>query len=367
MVSFVVPAIPAVSRAGYSSAAAAHVAALLDPDPDARPKSLTEWTAQLKVLGRGETTSERYLAFAMTVDGTATPLVGAATATGVFGARLGTGLTWQLSRDPGAPAGTADLAMVTDGAGERVIFAATGDGHVRIGRAGKWTDLGPAVAGSGLAATRDPYGVATGYAIAHDDHELIILTVSPDGSPRRIETSRPAQRVLSATVDGDGTPIVLILTAAGELVSVDAKGAARISRDGAFCAAACTDRRGELRCYRVGAGQDALEWYERAGDGWDLIETVKMPGPTTAIACAGHREGVGVAIAGPAGSTRRRTATLTSVRGRKSRPSRPATSPWWWAPAGGCSWQPSSRARWHWPRRTSPATGSGEPGSSSDA
>ena len=301
MVSFVVPAIPAVSRAGYSSAAAAHVAALLDPDPDARPKSLTEWTAQLKVLGRGETTSERYLAFAMTVDGTATPLVGAATATGVFGARLGTGLTWQLSRDPGAPAGTADLAMVTDGAGERVIFAATGDGHVRIGRAGKWTDLGPAVAGSGLAATRDPYGVATGYAIAHDDHELIILTVSPDGSPRRIETSRPAQRVLSATVDGDGSPIVLILTAAGELVSVDAKGAARISRDGAFCAAACTDRRGELRCYRVGAGQDALEWYERAGDGWDLIETVKMPGPTTAIACAGHREGVGVAIAGPGG------------------------------------------------------------------
>ena len=36
----------------------------------------------------------------------------------------------------------------------------------------------------------------------------------------------------------------------------------------------------ELRCYRVAAGQDALDWYERAGDGCDLIETVKMPGPT---------------------------------------------------------------------------------------
>jgi hypothetical protein len=288
-------------RAGYSPAAAAHVAALLDPDPDVRPKSLTEWITQLKVLSRGETTSERYLAFAMAVDGTATPLVSAATATGVFGATLRTGLTWQLSRDPGGPAGTADLAMVTDGAGERVIFAAAGDGHVRIGRAGTWTDLGPAVAGSGLAAARDAYGVATGYAISHDEHELIILTVTPDGSSRRIETGRPAHRVLSAAVDGDGSPMVLILSAADEFLCVDAKAATRISRDGAFCAAACTDRLGELRCYRVAAGQDALDWYERAGDGWDLIETVKIPGPATAIACAGHREGVGVAIAGPCG------------------------------------------------------------------
>lgn len=290
-----------VVRAGYSRAVAAHVAALLHPDPDARPKSLAEWAVRLKALGHQEAASERYLSFAMTVDGTATPLVSAATATGVFAARLGARLAWQLSRDPDGPAGVTDLAMVTDGAGERVVFAVTGDGRIWVGRSGEWTDLGPAVSGSGLAAVRDPYGVATCYTIAHDDHELIVLTVSPDGGSRRIETSHPAQRILSAAADGGGSPMVLAASVSGELLCIDAKGATQVSRHGAFSATACTDRRGELRCYRIGAGQDTLDCYERADDDWDLVETVKMPGPTTAIACVGHREGVGVAVAGPGG------------------------------------------------------------------
>lgn len=290
-----------LARAGYSRAVAAHVAALLNPNPGARPRSLTEWTARLKALGHREAAAERYLTFAMAVDGTATPLVSAATAAGVFEARLGAGLAWQLARDPGSPAGVADLAMVTDGSGERVTFAATGDGHVWRGRSGEWASLGPAVAGSGLAAVRDPYGVATGYTIAHEDHELLVLTVSPDGGSRRIETGHPAQRVLAAAADGGGSPLVLVLSASGELLCIDVKGPTRVSRHGAISAAACADRRGELRCYRIGAGQDTLDWYERVGADWDLVETVKMPGPATAVACAGHREGIGVAIAGPGG------------------------------------------------------------------
>jgi hypothetical protein len=288
-------------RAGYRPAVADHVAALLAPEPDARPKSLTEWTAGLRALGHEEATAERYLAFAMAIDGTATPLVSAATPAGVFAARLGAGLAWQLTRDPAGPRGVTDIAMVTDGAGEPVTFAATGGGRIWAGRCGTWTDHGPAVAGTGLAAIRDPYGVATGYAIAHDDHELIIVTVGPDGQARRAETSRPAQRVLAAAAGAGGAPMALVVSPAGELLCVDATGATRIARDGASSAAACTDRRGELRCYRITAGQDTIEWYERAGDCWDLVDTEDMPGPATAIACAGHREGVGVAVAGPGG------------------------------------------------------------------
>lgn len=289
-------------RVGYGPQIAGHVAALLDADPAARPKALTEWAGKLRALSRQErATPERYQAFTMVIDGTSTPVVSAASSAGVFIARLGAGLAWQLSRDPEGPADVTDLAMVTDGAGEQVIFAATGSGELLCGRAGTWTGLGPGAVGSGLAAVRDPYGIATAYAIARDDGELIMVTVALDGSCHRVETSRPAQRVLAAAADRDGGPVVLILSPAGELLCVDAKGASRVCRDGAFSASVCTDRRGELCAYRLLPGLRELAWYERAADGWDLVETVPMPASAVAVACAGHREGVGVAVAGPGG------------------------------------------------------------------
>jgi hypothetical protein len=288
-------------RAGLGAAIAGHVAALLDADPARRPEVLTAWVVELRTLGRPEETSPRFRALAMAVDGTQVPRVTAAAAAGVFGARLGPRLGWRLAQDTDGPADVIDLALVIDGVGEPVTFAATGDGQLHLGRSGEWTSTGPAVVGTGLAAVRDPYGTAVAYAIAREEHELVMITAAPGGRWRRSGTSQPAHRVLGAATSLDGSPLVLVLSPGNELLCSDAAGTSLVCRDGAFAAAACTGRRGELYCYRAAAEQRSLEWYERAPDGWDLVERVTTPTPASAIACASHREGTSVTVAGPDG------------------------------------------------------------------
>ena len=288
-------------RAGLGAAIARHVAALLDASPDRRPEVLSAWVAELRALGRPEGTTPRFRAFSMAIDATRAPRVAAATATGVFGARLGPRLGRRLVPDPQGPTDVVDLALVIDGAGEPVTFAATRDGRLHLGRSGEWTSAGPAVAGTGLAAVRDPYGTAVAYAIAGEEHELVMITAAPDGRWGRSGTSQPAHRVFGAATSLDGGTLVLVLSPGNELLCTDVAGTSLVCRGGAFTAAACTGPRGELYCYRAQPEQRYLEWYERVPDGWDLVETVATPTPVSAIACAGHREGTSVAIAGPDG------------------------------------------------------------------
>ena len=288
-------------RVGPGAAVAAHVAALLDPDPERRPEVLTDWVTELRALAQTAKTSSRLRVLAMAIDGTQAPRVVGATAAGLLGARLAPRLAWRLAPDEEGPADVIDLAVVIDGAGELVTFAATKDGQLQFGRSDVWTSTGPAVVGTGLAAVRDPYGAAVAYAIACDERELVMVTATADGRWRRSATSQPAHRVLGAATNLDGSTLALILSPRDELLCTDAAGASLVCRAGAFAAAACTSRRGELYCYRAAAQQRFLEWYERAPDGWDQVDRMMTPTTISAISCVSHREGTGVAIAGPDG------------------------------------------------------------------
>lgn len=288
-------------RVGLGAAIAEHVAALLDADPGRRPEILMAWVGELRTLGNPQGASSRFRAFAMAIDGTQVPRVTAATAARVFGARLGPRLGWGLVPDPDGPADVIDVALAIDGAGEPVTFVTTGAGQLHLGRSGEWTSTGPAIAGAGLAAVRDPYGTAVAYAIAREERELVMIAATPDGRWRRSATSQPAHRVLGAATNLDGSTLVLILSPRDELLCTDAAGTSLVCRESAFAAAACTGRRGELYCYRAAAEQRFLEWYERVPDGWDQVKQVATPTPVSAVACVSHREGTGVAIAGPDG------------------------------------------------------------------
>jgi hypothetical protein len=280
---------------------AAHVASLLHEDPAARPKTLTDWTAQLRKLGGRPSSGGRYRTLAMTVDGTSAAVVIAASATGAYRARLGTGLDWQLARDSAGPAGIMSLAAVTDGSGSPVAFAVAGSGKAFAGKAGRWTEAGPCVADAGIAGIRSAHGEATAYVVDPATNVLDTITVGLDGRTRRAAGRRPVSRVLSAAADRDGSAAVIALLPGGELGCVTPDGVAEISPEGAFDAVGCLDNRGQLRCYRILAGERSLVCFNRATGRWAQTAEVEMPFAASEIACAGHRDGVTVAIAGSDG------------------------------------------------------------------
>jgi serine/threonine protein kinase len=289
---------------GLSAEVATHVAALLAEDPGARPKSLTDWTARLRKLGSSPVRSGRYSTLAMTVDGTSARVITAASESGASRVRLATGLAWQLAPDRASPSRITSLASVTDGSGSPVTFALTGTGTAFAHKGRTWTALGPCLARAGLAAIRGANGEGTAHVVAPATNMLDTITVGLDGRPRRAAGRYRVGRVLSATADRDGSSAVIVLLPTGELGSVTHDGVAEISPEGAFAAAACLDQWGELRCYRVLAGSRDLSWFDRSTGRWDRVEgvnRVQMPFAAHEIACAGHREGVTVAIAGTGG------------------------------------------------------------------
>lgn len=290
-----------LNRDGFSEEVACHVAALLQQDPDARPTSLTEWTARLRKLGHRRAAPGRYLSLAMTVDGTAVPVVVAGSADGIFRARLGTGLTWQLARDPAGPPRVAALAAATDGSGSQVAFVVTDNGAVAAVKDGAWSDLGSCAVGAGIAVLRDAHGAAFAHVVDPVRNTLDTLAVGLDGATRRIPTGRPVSRVLTATADRDGSTAVFVLLPGGDLACVTSSGADVVSSAGAYSAAGCLDGWGELRCYRTLAERRTLTCFDRATGRWAQVAEVEMPFAAAEVACVGNRDGVTVAIAGSGG------------------------------------------------------------------
>jgi serine/threonine protein kinase len=295
-------------RNEFSADVADHVAALLTENPAARPDNLARWTAKLRQLGAARRPAlGRYRALAMTVDGTSAPVVTVASEPGAYRARLATGLTWQLSRDPGSPQRITALSAVTDGSGSPVTFAVTDDGTAFAGRGQTWTAIEACVPNTGLTAIRGPYGEATAFVVGAATGMLDTITVSLGGRPQRLAGRYRVRRVLSAAPDRDGRIAVVAILPGGELGCVTPAGVAEICPEGAAGAAACLDQWGELRCYRLLAGTRRLACFDQSTGRWgravvdDDGDEEDMPFPATEIACVAHRGGVTVAIAGTGG------------------------------------------------------------------
>jgi len=290
-------------RNEFSADVADHLAALLAEDPAARPDNLARWTAKLRQLGTARSaTPGRYRALALTVDGTSAPVVTVASEPGAYRARLATGLTWQLARDPGSPQRITALTAVTDGSGSSVTFAVTDSGTAFASKGQTWTAIGACVPNTGLTAIRSPRGEATAHVVAAATSMLDTITVSLDGKLQRVAGRYRVRRVFSAAPDRDGRTAVIVLLPGGELGCVTPAGVDEICPEGGVSAAACLDQWGELRCYRLLAGTRRLACFDQSTGRWSrAVDDEDMPFPATEIACVGHREGVTVGIAGTGG------------------------------------------------------------------
>ncbi|WIV57788.1 serine/threonine protein kinase [Amycolatopsis nalaikhensis] len=231
-------------RDGFGVEVADHVAALLATDPGMRPAGLVAWTGDLRKLGSHKSAPSQYRTIALTMDGTSTPIITAASVEAVASVRLGVGTPWRLQTDRTSPRATTSLAAVTDGSGTQITFAIDEGGTVLVGRRGQWTGQGPAVAGGGLAAVRDPQGRAVAYLVDPATRDLTTITVDLDATTHRATTGRPVLRVLSATSDWDGRAALFVLAADGSLACVRPDGVKRVDDGAALDAAGCLDQWG---------------------------------------------------------------------------------------------------------------------------
>jgi hypothetical protein len=288
-------------REGLGMTVGNHVARLLDPDPAARPESLVAWTATLRRLVTAAGSPGRHRELALTVDGRSTPAVVAAGTEAVSHARLGVGMPWRLMADPGSPSVVSALASVVDGSGTQVTFAVNGDGKLVVGRGGLWTSAGSVLPGTGIAALRDPRGMATAFAVDPVERQLTKFAVSLDGESKPTPLGRPVRRVIDVAADRDGAAAVLALSLSGDLTCVKTGDISRVDSGGALDAALCLDQWGELCCYRIGTDNAEVACLSRSTGAWSRAGVTLAPIVPTAIACAGHRQGVAVAVAGERG------------------------------------------------------------------
>ncbi|BEL03398.1 hypothetical protein Q0Z83_015890 [Actinoplanes sichuanensis] len=182
-------------RYGYPQALADHVAALLDPRPEQRPR-LSAWARDLGRLIGGAYHSDGFEELALTVDATGTTQIAAAGGRRIAVAQAGSRHQPLLDHLPlPAPQGVRAIALARRGNGDVAVFARGNDRSVTVRVDGTWRVL-PGVTAHGplRAATRADGGVSAYLAGATG---LTVLTVGLDGEPTVEHLTESARRVLA--------------------------------------------------------------------------------------------------------------------------------------------------------------------------
>ncbi|MEU2253612.1 protein kinase [Nocardia xishanensis] len=279
-------------RASFPAEVAAHVAALLSASPADRPTSLRRWASELAELGARTPTGLRYTDLDLTVDGYRTTTITALGNSGLSRARLGPGALPALAPDSEGPLSPVVVRSTTDGRGGTVDFVIDKSERIMFGRNGCWQDAGRAAAGAGLAVVRSATGSVMAFVIdpAHD--RLSTIDVDDDGTIRRTTAGPYARRVLAATIDHTGTPLVATVTAGGELMIVAGEDCVHLGSAEVHSAAVCSNPFGEPVCFAATAGSRELAAYEQRYGQWLPTRTITAPGNVEEVACVGQRDGI---------------------------------------------------------------------------
>ncbi|MER7246996.1 hypothetical protein [Kribbella sp. NPDC000426] len=288
-------------RASFPAALAAHVSALLAVDAIDRPPSLVQWTKQLVDLSADVPSGLRYADLDLAIDGFRTAIVSAVGGNALARAWLGQAALWTLVPDSDAPTGPVVVRSVVNGIGDVVEFVIDNSARVLVRHAGCWQELGKASVPAGLAVVPAPNGSATAYIVDPSRDQLAAIEVGIDGTVQR--GSGPyLRRVLAATIDHDGIPIVAATSTTGELVAIGANDPQHMHRLGAMnvrSASVGISRLGEPVCIAAtGAGPPTeLTTFEQRYGHWLLTGTVAAPGMVHDLACVGQRDGLTLAVA----------------------------------------------------------------------
>ncbi|MEV2224514.1 protein kinase [Nocardia vinacea] len=288
-------------RANFPAEVATHVAALLSENPEDRPASLRLWAAELAELGERAPTRLHYADLDLTVDSYRTTTVTALGATVLSRVRLGPSVLRILIPDSGAPLGPVVVRSTTDGRGNTVDFVIDKGERIMVGRNGSWQDAGRAAAGAGLAVVRTATGSAMAFIVDPTRDRLSTMDVADDGTVRYATAGPYARRVLAATIDHTGVPVVALVSTGDDLVMVTGEDVDHLGLAEVRAAAVCSNPLGEPVCYAATAGSRELTTFEQRYGQWLSTGTITAPSRVDDIACVGQRDGITLATAGADG------------------------------------------------------------------
>jgi hypothetical protein len=202
-------------RYGYPEALADHVAALLHPVPQQRPR-LTVWAADLGRLIEGAYHTDGFEDLALTVDASRTAQIAATGGRRIAVARAGS--RHQPLLDPlplPAPQAVRALALARRGNGDVAVFARGNDRSVTVCVDGRWQTLPGLTAHGPVRAAAGGDGGVSAYTVG--DTGLTGVTVGLDGVPTVEHHTEAARRILAVTAGPGGDVHLAVEDHTGQL------------------------------------------------------------------------------------------------------------------------------------------------------
>jgi hypothetical protein len=182
-------------RYGYPEALADHVAALLHPRPQQRPR-LTVWATDLGRLIAGAYHTDGFEELTLTVDASRTAQIAAAGGRRIAVARAGSRHQPLLDHLPlPAPQGVRAVALARRGNGDVTVFARGNDRTVTVRVDGTWRPLPDVTAHGPLRAAAGAGGSVSAYLVGAAG--LTGITVRLDGGHTVEHLTDDARRVLA--------------------------------------------------------------------------------------------------------------------------------------------------------------------------
>jgi hypothetical protein len=289
----------ALQAHGFSASLAAHVAALLDPDPARRPPRLVPWAQQFARLLR-LTTDAGYRDVAIAVAGDRCTTVLAAGPEHVASVSLSATAHLALRPDPGTPLGAESVSAARRGTGDLAVVARDEAGRLHLRTGPRWAVVPNAQARGAVHATAAGDGTVSAFVL-DPSARLLEITVPLDGPPGVVPHGIALRRVFAATTGPGGRPVLAAEDPDGNLLCGDPAALTRVGLSGVGAAALCTNDYDELVCVAARPGARHLDVLGSPGGDWIDREQYPAPTPVRAVASTWLRTGLAVAVAGDVG------------------------------------------------------------------
>ncbi|MBW6436458.1 protein kinase [Actinoplanes hulinensis] len=297
---------------GYPARLAEHVGSLLAYDPRQRPARLTDWAEEFRALFAEGVPAGAYRDVAIAATGAGASRLAAAGIDRIGAVTVSPVRHPALLGDDAGPGNPLSVAAARHGSGEVILMATAADGGVWHRSGARWHHVEDLQVSGPVRVAAGGDGSVAGFAIDRQG-VLATVTVSLDG---RAEVARSgvARRVLAAATGVDGRPQVVVEASDGGVLCGPPARLDAVGLAGADAAALTPNTWGELVCAAIRTAQRRVAIAETLLGDWEEPLWLDAPDEPLDVACAGHRQGVSVAIATAGGLWLRDTWTEADWR-----------------------------------------------------
>jgi len=288
-----------IHEAGYSVELARHVAALLHPEPQRRPRPLSAWAATFHNLLGQPKGPKRYADVTLALDGEGLLELAAAGTGYVAVGRSRSGFLRVATAEAG-PRDVTALSAARRGNGRIALFATDRQRSLWVRAGRRWEQVPtPTLAGPVRAA---PQGNGTAMAfVATGSGRLLGVEVSAQDQPVVHKFGVEGRQVVAAGTSPVGQAVVAVESPRGHLLCGTPEEPSPTGLRDVLAAAVTVDQWGVQVCVAYEPSANRIVRIDRLKRGWEEREDFAPPSGTRDVACVGHRGGISIVVAADTG------------------------------------------------------------------